>query len=351
MRENLFSEESFRSELSNFEFAFNRMASVIDFELFRPVLNTILCKKAPKSNAGRKHFDYVQMFKIVVLQDMYNLSDERMEEAILDRRSFCSFLGIHDSADVPDSRTIWHFKEELGKEGIRKLFDRFGAEINKAGFTAKKGSMIDASFTECPKQHFTKGDKEHLDNGEIPPDWSKEKTAQKDLDARWTKKGGRSYHGYKDHVLADAKNKIIRDYDVTSAEVHDSRELPGLLPSCKENSNKDVFGDSAFRSEAIQRKLGSEGLRSRICRRAHRGKPLGEKAKAANRIKSRTRARIEHVFGRMKNFGTDFVRSIGIDRASRFIGLSNLVYNMDRVAMLVKRKVSYFTPGLYLKAV
>ena len=351
MHENLFSEESFRSELSNFEFAFNRMAEVIDFELFRPVLDSILVKKAPKSNAGRKHFDYVQMFKILVLQDMYNLSDERMEESILDRRSFCTFLGIYDSADVPDSRTIWHFKEELGKEGIRKLFDRFSVEINKAGFSAKKGSMIDASFIESPRQHFTKSDKEYVNKDEIPPDWSKEKAAQKDLDAKWTKKGDRSYYGYKDHVVADAKNKIIRDYEVTSAEVHDSRELSGLLPSCKENSNKDVFGDSAFRSEEIQKKLTSEGLRSRICRRAYRGKPLSEKAKAANKIKSHTRARIEHVFGRMKNFGTDFVRSIGIERASRFIGLSNLVYNMDRIAMLIKRKVSYFTPGLYLKAV
>jgi len=350
MRENLFSEASFRAELSNFEFAFNRMAQVIDFEMFRPALNAMLDKADRKSNAGRKPFDYVLMFKILVLQDMYNLADERMEEAILDRRSFCQFLGIYDSSDVPDSRTIWHFKEQLGEDGARKLFDAFSKEITKAGFAAKKGSMIDASFTECPRQHFTKEDKEYLDKGEIPPDWSKAKLAQKDLDARWTKKGNVSYHGYKNHAMADAKNKIIRDYEVTSAEVHDSQELDDFVPACKENTNKNVFGDSAFRSKDAQKKLKDAGLRSRIHERAYRGKPLSDSAKAANKIKSHVRARIEHVFGRLKNFGSDFLRSIGIERAGRFIGLANLVYNMDRVAMLVKSRVPYFTPGVYLKA-
>ena len=350
MRENLFSEESFRSELSNFDFAFNRMAEVIDFEMFRPALNKILGREFPKSNAGRKPFDYVMMFKLVVLQDMYNLADEKMEEAILDRRSFCAFLGIYDSSDVPDSRTIWHFKERLGNEGVRKLFDAFGKEIEKAGFAAKKGSMIDASFTESPAQHFTKKDKKHLDKGEIPPDWSNAKLAQKDLDAKWTKKGDASYHGYKDHVVADAKNKIIRDYEVTSAAVHDSQKIECFLDTCKENANKDVFADSAYRSKDMQATIKEEGLRSKICRKGYRNNPLSDAAKAANKNKSSIRVRVEHVFGRMKNFGMDFVRSVGIERARRFIGLSNLVYNMDRVAMLIKRKVPYFTPGVHLKA-
>jgi IS5 family transposase len=350
MHENLFSESSFRAELSNFGFAFNRMSEVIDFEMFRPALTAILDNESRKSNAGRKPFDYVLMFKILVLQDMYNLADERMEEAILDRRSFCQFLGIYDSSDVPDSRTIWHFKEQLGSEGARALFDLFGAEIKKAGFTAKKGSMVDASFTECPRQHFTKEDKERLGKGEIPPGWSKAKLAQKDLDAKWTKKGGSSYFGYKNHAMADSKHKIIRDYEVTSAEVHDSQEMEGLLPACGENSNKAVFGDSAFRSAKIEALIKAKGFRSRIHRKACRGRPLSDHAKSANKIKSRVRARIEHVFGRLKNFGSDFVRSIGIERAGRFIGLANLVYNMDRAAMLVKSKAACFRPGVCLKA-
>ena len=119
MHENLFSEESFRSELSNFEFAFNRMAEVIDFELFRPVLDSILVKKAPKSNAGRKHFDYVQMFKILVLQDMYNFSD--IENTIIIGSQALVKLLKKEQLKSLFNREYW-FSDEVTKDKNRDLY-------------------------------------------------------------------------------------------------------------------------------------------------------------------------------------------------------------------------------------
>ena len=112
---------------------------------------------------------------------------------------------------------------------------------------------------------------------------------------RWTKKHGKSFFGYKNHVNVDRTHKLIRRYAVTDAAVHDSRKLNGLLH--QGNTSQDVFGDSAYRSAANEATLKGRGFRSRIHVRAARGHPLSKAQAAANRAKSRIRARIEHVFG------------------------------------------------------
>ena len=148
-------------------------------------------------------------------------------------------------------------------------------------------------------------------------------SAQKDRDARWTKKHGRSFFGYKNHVNADAKHKLIRHYAVTDAAVHDSQELDGLLDTG--NTCNDVFADSAYRSAKIEPKLRASGYNSRIHRRGRRNHPLSLAQVRVNHAKSRIRARIEHVFG---------ARTIGIVRARAKIGLQNLAYNIRRLVTL-----------------
>jgi IS5 family transposase len=182
--------------------------------------------------------------------------------------------------------------------------------------------MVDATIVPVPKR------------GETPATWEDKpaKNRQKDKDARWTKKHGKSFFGYKNHVNADKTHKLIRDYEVTDAAVHDSRVLETLLD--KANTSKDVFADSAYRSAEAEEKLAARGFRSRICVRGTRGRPLS-KAMAANRAKSPIRARIEHVFGKQETApGGRLARTIGIVRARVKIGLQNLVYNICRLATL-----------------
>jgi IS5 family transposase len=133
--------------------------------------------------------------------------------------------------------------------------------------------------------------------GKTPKEWQKNpaKNRQKDKDARWTKKHGKSFYGYKNHVNADAKHKLIRHYQVTDASVHDGRKFDGLLN--KTNTSADVYADSAYRSAAIEAKLKARGLRSRIHQRASRNHALSKAQVNANHQKSKVRARIEHVFG------------------------------------------------------
>ena len=159
------------------------------------------------------------------------------------------------------------------------------------------------------------------------------KNRQKDKDARWTKKHGKSFYGYKNHVNADAKHKLIRRYDVSDAAVHDSQKLDALLT--KDNTSDTVFGDSAYRSAETEATLKAQGFKSRIHVRAARGHPLSKAKAEANRKKSRLRARVEHVFGAQQTSpGGRIVRTIGIVRARAKIGLQNLVYNIRRLVTL-----------------
>jgi len=165
------------------------------------------------------------MFKILVLKNLHNLSDEETERQIRDRLSFRDFLDINFSDIVPDAKTIWLFGEQLKDLGLeRDAFDRFNEVPDAKGFKAKSGTIVDGSFVEVPKQRNTKEENEQIKKGEIPESLSSnpQVLSQKDMDAHWTQKSGISYFGSKDHVLADEEYKFIRDYAVTDASVHDS---------------------------------------------------------------------------------------------------------------------------------
>jgi len=143
-----------------------KLKSLIDWEMFRSDLNKVR-EKERLSNAGRKPFDVVLMFKILVLKSLYNLADDRIEEQIRDRLSFRDFLDLAFSDIVPDSKTIWLFAEQLKDLGLeRALFDRFNEELNQQGFQVKSGLIMDGSFVEVPRPRNTKEENERLKNGE-----------------------------------------------------------------------------------------------------------------------------------------------------------------------------------------
>jgi transposase, IS5 family len=315
-----------------------KIARVVPFESFRAEIEAAVLTPAneKKSNAGRKPIDVIVMFRMLVLQSAYNLSDEQVEYQVRDRLSFTRFLRLGIEDRIPDGTTLWLFREALGKAGlIEKLFERFGQHLETKGYIARGGQMIDATIVPVPKQRNTREENEEVKAGKTPKAWKQNpaKNRQKDKDARWTKKHGKSFYGYKNHVNADAKRKLIRQYEVTDASVHDSQQFDGLLNQA--NTSADVYADSAYRSAETEAKLNLRGLRSRIHRRANRNHPLSKVQEDANRRKSRVRARIEHVFGAQQTApGGRIVRTIGIARAKVKIGLQNLVYNIRRLVTL-----------------
>lgn len=329
-----FDHSDFITHLNKHRDPLEKLNAAINWESFRKPLNDLL-RADRKNNAGRTPFDYVLMLKVLVLQSLYGLSDQQIEFQILDRYTFKRFLGISSESEVPDEKTVWLFKERVGEKGARSLFDQFSGMIDAAGLTAKKGSMVDASFVDAPRQRNSREENDQIKSGGgAPKDWNANKLRQKDIDARWTKKNDETHFGYKNHVCADVKNKLIRNYSVTAANVHDSQVFKEFFPTAKLNGTKSVYADSAYKSEQIENELSKSGLRSRVIAKGYRNKALTTPQKLRNRLLSSKRARIEHLFGRMKQLKMDTLRCIGIARASVRIGLANLVYNMDRYAAL-----------------
>lgn len=311
------------------------LGAVVNFERFRPTLNKVQ-EKERKSNAGRKPFDPVLMFKVLVLQGLYNLADDQTEFQIRDRFSFLRFLNLTPEGGVPDAKTIWLFRETLKEKGLMDaLFAAFDRDLNARGYRAQKGMAIDARIVEVPKQRNTRDENAVIQEGLLPCAWPADpaKMRQKDVEARWTKKRGRHYYGYKNHVNVDVKHKLIRRYQVTSAEVHDSQALVALLD--KRNTNQTAWADSAYRSEAISATLKQRDIVNRIHYRPWHGAALPEWQHQTNKRRSAIRARVEHVFGhQVKSMRMTVIRGVGLARATFRIGLANLVYNMSRLVQI-----------------
>jgi IS5 family transposase len=314
------------------------ISKLVPWEKFRGDIEAVVltADEAKKSNAGRKQIDALVLFRMLVLQSLYNLSDEQIEYQVRDRLSFTRFLGLGFENRIPDGTTLLLFREKLAKAGlIDKLFERFGRHLEAKGYIARGGQMVDATIVPVPRQRNSGDENEQIKTGTTPEDWKKRpsKNRQKDKDARWTKKYGRSFFGYKNHVNADARHKLIRDYAVSDASEHDSQKLDDLLN--RGNTSSDVDADSAYRSAETERKLRAQGFRSRIHKRGRRNRPLTEAEVRANHRKSKVRVRIEHVFGAQENApGGRLVRTIGIVRAMIKIGLQNLAYNIRRLVFL-----------------
>lgn len=308
--------------------------AIIDWEIFRSPLEAVR-EKPRKSNAGRKPMDVILMFKILILQHLYNLSDDQLEFQIRDRYTFCRFLGLSPEGRVPDAKTIWVFREQLVQmELIKDLFIMFDCELDDLGYKASKGQIVDASFVDAPKQRNSREENAQIKEGEIPKRFESNENIkrQKDVDARWTKKNDERHYGYKNHIVIDSGHKLIRDYEVTAANVHDSQVFIDLLCG---NTSKDVWADSAYSSEELEFLLKVLDYRSHVCTKGSRNKPLSEAQIRANYKRSKKRVRVEHVFGSINNEqGGLFVRVIGQARAAAKVGLTNLAYNMRRLSTL-----------------
>ena len=309
-----------------------RLSSVVEWTSFEPIIRKALSKER-RSPAGRKSYPPLLMFKVLILQSLYNMSDDDAENIVDDRLTFRRFVGLEGSEKSPDATTIWRFREALVEAGVmQKLFKSFNQYLEEQGFRAEKGQIIDASIVEVPKQRNKPEENKAIKEGN-PPDWPEVKKRQKDVDARWTKKNGTSHFGYKNHISVDVKYKLIRSFEVTSAEVHDSRKFEELL---SENTSRDVYADSAYHSAESLAKLKELGYREHLQRKGQKNHSLTKLEKQGNRTRSRSRSRVEHVFAaQLQRAGELMVRTIGFARATVKIGLRNLAYNMDRLGFLL----------------
>lgn len=328
-----------------------RLSAVVDFEVFRGPLVAAL-RRGPRTKGGRPPFDPVLMFKILVLQALYSLSDEACEFQIKDRLSFQRFLGLGLDGTVPDATTVWLFRERLVKaRAIDRLFARFDAALTDRGYLAMGGQIIDATVVPAPKQRNTEEEKAAIKEGRTPADWKPAKARQKDRDARWSIKYSKArmkegadpktakpvdlaipMFGYKNHIGIDRAHGLIRTWDASAANAHDGARLPALVS--KQNTGSAVWADTAYRSKKNEAFLAKAMLTSHIHQKRMPRRPLPERIARANARRSKVRAHVEHVFAGQKHRMGLIVRTIGIARARIKIGMVNLAYNFQRLAWL-----------------
>jgi len=338
---NLFEYQERMERLNSIKTPLDKLNNIVEFEIFRPLLTEILEPKKQKAPGGAPHYDYVFMFKILIFQRYYNLSDEQTEFQINDRLSIQRFLGITLSDKVPDYSKIWKFREKLIRaKAIEKLFKLFDEYLENKGVIGKAGVMVDASFVDVPRQRNSREDNKKIKEGGIPEDWkdNPHKLSHKDTDAQWVTKNKEKHYGYKNHAKVDVKSKIVREYAVTDASVHDSQVVEPLLN--EKDKGRPFYADSAYVGPIIAGILEKFKMKNRIHEKGYRNKPLTEKQKSKNKRKSRIRVRVEHVFGFVENsMNGSTIRSIGKERAEGQIGLMNLVHNLARYAVIKSRTV------------
>ncbi|HOJ23933.1 MAG TPA: IS5 family transposase [Bacteroidales bacterium] len=337
----LFDEQETQVRLSKIGNPLEMISEVIDFEIFREKLESKLLNRNKKNKAGAKPYDVVMMFKIMILQRYYGLGDTQIEYQILDRLSFKKFLGLESGDKVPDEKTVWLFRENLTKSGlVKEIFEQFRQYLETEGLIMNEGKMIDASFTVAPRQRNTREENKMIKEGRGDELWNDKpnKKRHKDIDARWTKKNNETFYGYKNHAKVDTKSKFIDNYEVTDASVHDSQPLDDLLS--EEDEGQDFYADSAYTGEEQEKVIDKYKMKNKVNEKGYRNKPLTDEQKTSNREKSKTRARVEHVFGFMEqSMNGLIVRSVGIVRATGIIGLINLTYNLFRYEQVVRLNI------------
>jgi transposase, IS5 family len=337
-KKGLFDEQFTMERLSKIGNPLEVISKAVDFEMFRPTLEKKLLNTNKKSNAGAKPYDVVMMFKILILQRYYGLGDKQVEYQILDRNSFKAFLGLETGDKVPDEKTVWDFRERATKTGlIQELFIEFVKYLEKQELIFNEGRLIDASFTVAPRQRNTREENAKIKNGEGDKLWNDipNKKKHKDIDARWTRKNGEKFYGYKNHTKVDKKSKFINTYTVTDASVHDSQTLDVLLNN--RDKGQDLYADSAYTGENQEKTISKYKMNNRVHEKGYRDHPLTEDQIKSNNEKSKIRARVEHVFGFMEqSMNGLIVMSIGITRATGIIGLINLTYNIFRYEQVIR---------------
>jgi len=267
-------------------------------------------KPAGTNKGGRPAWPALTMLKCVLLAKWFGLSDPQLEECLRDRLSFRRFVGLSLTDATPDETTFVVFRRRLREANLdRRLFEITLGHLDEQGLLVRDGTLVDATIIEQAR-----GSKR--DDG----------TSTRDEDASFTKKHGRSYHGYKGHIAAD-RSALVTDYRFGTAREHDSQRIDELT----NKETRMVVADAAYRSVEREARLRERGVACAIAFKRKKGQPeLPPALKRLNRLIASVRARVEHPFAWMRQMGCRRVRYRGRRRNELDFALNLIAYNWKR---------------------
>lgn len=306
----------------------DEISKVFDFSILTKLIESNSQSNESKiDKGGRPSYPTEAMLKVILLQVMYNLSDEKLEEALADRLSFRRFAGFSLNDDTPDNATICRFRCFLSGLGL-DLLGAVNEQLDLHGMRLRQGTLVDASIIHSNSKNPKAGE-----------------VSDRDPKAGWTKKGGKFYYGYKAHASMDQKSSLINKVKITSADIHDSQ----AAYNCLDQDDKASYKDKAYDSEEIRKECRAHKIKPRIIRRVYASDSSlrKERKTTLNRAYSKVRCGIEKFFGTAKrSYGADRARYLGIEKNQLYVEILSICYNFKRTVKLLTeiQKVS-LQPG------
>jgi transposase, IS5 family len=333
----LFLQDQRQAKLGGFIANLAAMDELIDFGAIAAEVDAA-CPRPDRSKGGRPPYPTEVMVRLLFIQALYNLSDEDCEYQVLDRMSFQHFCRLDGALHIPDARTLWSFKQRLAKGGLggRAVFDAVSLQLQQHGYIPRGGQIVDASIVQAPVTQTRSDEREALNEGRAPEGWSAKRLRHTDRDARWTKKHGKSFYGYKLHANADARYKLIRRVKVTAANVDDGQTLKDVLDTA--NTRSRLLADRGYDAQANRELLQANQLSDGIARRAKPGQDRRQRLDARNKAIGRIRARGEHVFAGLEQLGGKCVRAMTLARNELALLLKCAAYNARRLVWLASHE-------------
>jgi IS5 family transposase len=293
--------------------ALDRLAGLVKWYRFEKLIGHLRDEGSP----GRPGYPVLVLFRAVLLQSLYGLSERELEEALGDRLSFKRFVGLSLEDATPDHTVLNRFRNQLVEQGLlEKLFGELDRQLENAGVILKRGTMLDATLIQAVSS---------------PP---KEDRPSNDPDARFAKRQGKSgsTFGYKAHVGVDEGSGLIRTVLTTPANINDTTPADGLI----RGDEAVVWADAAYDTHARRARLKAEGKKPRIARRPNKHHPeLPTRLKRYNRLIARRRAQVETTFATLKRrMRLTCIRYVGLIKASAQVQLAAIAFNMRRWAAI-----------------
>jgi len=259
---------------------------------------------------GRPGWPVLVLFKALLLQSWYNLSDPGLEEALGDRLAFRRFVGLSLTEKAPDHSTLHRFRDRIA-EVRQELFDLVDQQFQDQGLILKTGTLVDATLIASAAHPPAKGQ------------------GSADGDATWTRKNGQDLYGHKGHLGVDRDSLLISKADLTTAAPHDSHGLPGVIRGQEEA----VYADRAYFPNIPY--LEGLGIQAMVMIQARRNRPLPPELVAFNQAVSRVRKAVEKVFGTLKrHYGWGRCRYYSLPRNQVRWQIACLGYNLKRAVKL-----------------
>jgi len=290
----------------------DRIEGLFDWRRFEQLLKPV------RSEMGRKGYPALALFKALLLQQWYGLSDPGLEEALGDRLSFRRFCGFSLADATPDETTFVRFRQALSERGLAdKLLTESNWQLEVRGLILKTGTLIDASLVEASVAR---------------PSGTAGAGSELDPDANWTRRGREGHFGYKAHVAVDQGSGLIRAGDLTPAKTYESEVADDLI----QGDEGAVYADKAYEQKARRQRLKAAGIKDRIMHRANKHHPvLPHWHQVRNRLIAPIRAQVERLFGTMKRcYGYRRVRYRGLERNRSHFHLLCIAINLRRAEVL-----------------